>query len=166
MIGIKCDLPERWHQQDNRIRSPDIVSLQRHWFINGPKSLYKNPRNQLRSHCIPGKHKAKNNLIETDKTKPLHFTLHRFSLAQLSVIREKNTQLAASPLGRKEKNKMYVQHSGFSGGCLTLRAWFRALVGDWPNWDVWGPLRTIERLGACCCTKEPTVYRDSRQRKW
>lgn len=95
----------------------------------------------------------------------MHFTLHRLSLAQLSVIREKNTQLAASPLGRIEKSEMYVQHSDFSGGCLTQRAWVRALVGDWPNWDVWGPLRIIESLGAFCCTKEPTVCRDIRQRK-
>lgn len=106
-------MPARWGNRKPQTSFPyrdtDLTTY-------GPKSLYENSRNQLRSCSTPGKHKAKNNCIEMGKKKLLHFT-HKSPYskpAQLSMVRRKC--LGASPLGRKETSGRYAQCSGFEDG--------------------------------------------------
>lgn len=72
--------------------------------IYGPKSLYENSRNLLRSHSNPGKFKLKNSHIETGEES--HFTPTTIAPTQhTSARRRRIAQLAASLLGGKGRRE-------------------------------------------------------------
>ena len=57
----------------------------------------------VKKYSTPGKHKAKNSLTKMGKKKPLHLTLNRLPLAQISVVRRKYPSCGS---GGNEKSKM------------------------------------------------------------
>lgn len=117
--------------------------------IYGPKRLYENSRDQLRSLSSPGKHKAKNSHVEMGKKSPwisptIALPPSWHSSAQLG-------QMPNSYLFPKKGKRMeWTPHFPvFQGPALQTNVYhtrLRTLERTWHTLDVWRPLRTAGLL--------------------
>lgn len=124
--------------------APDLVPVQRHCLWS--KSLHENSRKQL------GCSKARTTLLKQVRKAILFQLCQLLFTANIVDIWKEKPNLQVS-LGKKDNNRIYIQHLGFSWNCL--RDWSGVLLRNQHILDAWELLRTQKSSVACWSIREP-----------